>query len=106
MKKEINEKEQSLKKKYGNITKMTFKVEDDKILTAYIRQPNLTELDATLASLQSSPISSSVGLFNTCFVDGDKELMELSNTNSGLAIAINKQIQSIIPNVFGESTNL
>lgn len=96
--------EAKLKKQYGEVTKIQFTVKD-KVLTAYLRQPSLAELDATLSSLASAPISSSVGMFRTCFVGGDDELLEMASS-TGIAIAINKEIQRIIPNVFSTSTVL
>lgn len=97
--------ESKLKKQHGEIVRIEFAV-DKKKLTAYLRQPSLFELDATISSLSSAPISSSVGMFRTCFVGGDTELLDLCSKNVGLSIAINKEIQRIIPNVLSESTNL
>jgi hypothetical protein len=102
---DVEAKEAGLKKKYDSIIKMSFKVKD-KTLVAYVRNPDLSELDATISTLQTSPISSSVGLFVNCFVDGDQELLQLAKVNSGLAIAIHKEIQTIIPVVVGESISL
>jgi len=96
--------EAKLKKQHGEITKIQFTVKDKK-LTAYLRQPTLAELDATLSSLAVSPISSSVGMFRTCFVGGDDELLDLAG-QTGIAIAINREIQGIIPNVLSTSTTL
>jgi hypothetical protein len=96
--------EAKLKKEHGEITKIQFTVKD-KVLTAYLRQPSLAELDATISSLASAPISASVGLFRSVFVGGDDELIDMAS-NTGVAIAINKEIQKIIPNVFSTSTTL
>lgn len=87
--------EARLKKHHGEITKIQFAVKD-KTLTAYLRQPTLAELDATISTLSVAPISSSVGMFRTCFVGGDDELLEMAS-QTGIAIAINKEIQAIIP---------
>src|SRR5260221_8672273 len=100
-----DEKLASLKKTHGDLVRIKFKV-NGQSLSAVLRQPTLAELDATISSLPIAPISSSVGLFKTCFLDGDKELLDICETNSGLAIAINKEIQKIIPNVSSESTNV
>lgn len=99
---ETESKEAKLKSKYPGIVKMTFTV-NERTLTAYVRNPTLMELDSTISSLQTRPISSSVGLFIQCFVDGDQELVELAKSNSGLAIAINSEIQKIIPLVSSQS---
>lgn len=96
--------EAKLKKQHGEITKIQFTVKDKK-LTAYLRQPTLAELDATLSSLATSPISSSVGMFRTCFVGGDDELLDLAG-QTGVAIAINREIQGIIPLVLTTSTTV
>src|SRR5687767_8578569 len=87
--------EAKLKKQYGEIAKIQFTVKG-KTLTAYLRQPTLAELDTTISSLGSAPISSSVGMFRTCFVGGDDELLDLAG-QTGVAIAINREIQGIIP---------
>lgn len=96
--------EAKLKKQHGEITKIQFTVKEKK-LTAYLRQPTLAELDATLSSLATSPISSSVGMFRTCFVGGDDELLDLAG-QTGIAIAINREIQGIIPFVSATSTTV
>lgn len=101
---EPNELEQKLKKQYGTVHKITFVVEG-KQSVAYLREPELAELDATLSSLQTAPISSSVGLFRNTFVGGDQELLDLAG-KTGYAIAINKEIQSIIPLVHSTSTKV
>lgn len=96
--------EAKLKKDYGDITKIQFTVKR-KRLTAYLREPSLVELDATLSSLSSAPISSSVGLFRSCFVGGDDELLQMASS-TGVAIAIHREIQKIIPNVETTSQTL
>lgn len=96
--------EAKLKKEHGEITKIEFKVKD-KVLTAYLRQPTLAELDATISGLATAPISSSVGMFRTVFVAGDDELIEMAS-QTGIAIAINKEIQKIIPLVMTTSQTL
>ncbi|HTF18155.1 MAG TPA: hypothetical protein VK658_08795 [Chryseolinea sp.] len=96
--------EEKLKKQFGDITKIVFTVKKE-ILVAYLREPNLAELDATLSTLQSAPVSSSVGMFRTCFVGGDDELLELAG-KIGFSIAINREIQKIIPNISATSTNI
>lgn len=102
--KEASELESSLKKKYGEITKIEFLIKE-KPMVAYLRQPSLAELDGTLTSLQTAPISTAVGLFRTLFVEGDKELIDLAE-DTGIAIAISNQVQKTIPNVFSQSTVL
>ena len=96
--------ESKLKKEHGEITKIQFAVKD-KTLTAYLRQPSLAELDATISTLSTAPISSSVGLFRTVFVGGDDELLDMAS-QTGIAIAINKEIQRIIPLVMTASQTL
>lgn len=96
--------EAKLKKQHGEITKIQFTVKE-KTLTAYLRQPTLAELDGTINSLGVAPLSSSVGLFRTTFVGGDDELLELASS-TGVAVAINREIQKIIPNVSTTSTSL
>lgn len=100
----FNELEEKLKKQYGSVTKMKFKV-DGRELVSYHREPTLAELDATIASLSSAPISASVGMFRTTFVAGEDDLLKLAD-KAGLAIAINKEIQKILPIVLGESMSL
>lgn len=96
--------EAKLKKEYGDITKIQFAVKK-KLLTAYLREPSLAELDATVSSIGSAPISSSVGMFRTCFVGGDDELLQMASS-TGVAIAIHREIQKIIPNVETTSQTL
>jgi hypothetical protein len=95
-------KEEKLKKQYGAVTKLTFKLRD-KELIAYLKEPDLITLDATMSTINGAPLSSAIGMFKSCFVDGDKELLTECESNAGLAIAISKQIQLIIPNVLVSS---
>jgi hypothetical protein len=96
--------EAKLKKQYGEITKIQFNVKG-KTLTAYLRQPSLAELDATISTLSTAPISSSVGMFRTCFIGGDDELLDMAS-QTGIAIAINREIQKVIPLVLTTSTTI
>lgn len=104
-KSDTNELEAKLKKQYGSVTKITITTDDKKELTAYLREPSLSELDATLSGLNAAPISSSIGLFRTVHVGGDKELLSLVD-KAGYAIGVHKEIQKIIPNYATASVTL
>ncbi|MEJ1242113.1 hypothetical protein WBG78_28455 [Chryseolinea sp. T2] len=89
--------EAKLKKIHGDVTKITIKGKDKKQYVAYLREPSLAELDATLQHLSSAPVSASVGLFRSIHVGGDAELLNLVE-KAGYALAIHKEIQKTIPN--------
>lgn len=69
--------ENSLKKKFGKVTKIKVTDDEDKQYVAYLRKPTLAEMDSVAYAVTKNPFQTKAGLFRTLFVGGDKELLEL-----------------------------
>jgi hypothetical protein len=86
------------KTQYGNCFK--YVSADGKV--GYFRNPDLAIIDNASSMMANSPVKSNISIAVNCFLAGDKELIEDTQYQFGLA----SKVAAIIKKVEGEFTEL
>lgn len=89
---------ESWKKEYGSV--FEFKADDGK--KAYFKKPDLKIMDAASALAQTQPLMSNKVLADSCFIGGDREVIDNNDYFAGL----NKHLSKLIKKVEGELSEL
>ena len=87
------------------------KVKKEQGIIAYLRNPTISELDATMTRISSSPVSAKLTLARTIFIGGDERLLDVITEGSAdfdlqTAYRVAQYIESITGVGLGEFKTL